>query len=61
MTLTDTYSAELKKLKAKQSLKLDAAACTMARLQGYYRAARKLGIKVSIKNAPDGMRVWRVL
>lgn len=60
MTLTATYGSQIKKLKVNGGIRITAADCTMSAVRAYYRAARQLGMKVSIKNTPDGMRLWRV-
>lgn len=60
MTLTEEYGARLKRIKPKGKLDMKAAECTVASVRAYYRAAKKYGIKVSIQNTPDGMRLWRL-
>lgn len=60
MTLTDTYSDRLKRIKPNGKLDLKAADCSVAAVRAYYRAAKKCKIKISIKNSPDGMRLWRL-
>ena len=60
MTLTEQYGEELKKLGRNGRRDLKVSECSVARIRGYYRAAKKYGIKVSIKNTPDGMRLWRL-
>lgn len=57
---TTLCSDRLKKLKMNGRLVIKAESCTVSIIQGYYRAARKLGIKISIRNTPDGMRLWRI-
>lgn len=60
MTLTEEYGARIKRVKPKGTLNIQAKDCTVASLRAYYRAAKKYGIRVSIKNTPDGMRLWRL-
>ena len=60
MTLTEQYGDELKRLGRKGRRDLKAAECSIARIRAYYRAAKKHGIKSSIQNTPDGMRLWRL-
>ena len=60
MTLTEHYGEELKKLGRKGKRDLKASDCSIARIRAYYRAAKKHGMKISIQNTPDGMRLWRL-
>ena len=60
MTLTEQYGEELKKLGRKGKRDLKASECSVAKVRAYYRAAKKYGMKVSIQNTPDGMRLWRL-
>ena len=60
MNLTDTYGAQITKLKPGKGRDIAASDCTMTALRAYYRAARKMGVKISVKNTPDGMRLWRL-
>ena len=60
MTLTETYMTQIKKMKVGSERTIPASDCTMSALRAYYRAARMLGVKVSIKTSPDGMRLWRL-
>ena len=60
MTLTDEYSNRLRRIGKKQAIDLKASECSLTAIRAYYRAAKKHGMKVSIKNTPDGMRLWRV-
>ena len=60
MTLTDTYRDKLSKMKRGAKLDLKASECSVAAIRAYYRAAKKHGMKVTIKNSPDGMRLWRL-
>ena len=60
MTLTEEYGTRLKRMRPNGKLELKAADCSVATLRAYYRAAKKYGIKVSIQNTPDGMRLWRL-
>lgn len=60
MTRIQTCSDKVKRLKPRGRFNIPAPECTLTRIQAYYRAAKKLGIKVSIKNTPDGMCLWRI-
>ena len=60
MTLTDEAGTRIQRLKPNGRLAIKASDCTMTRVRAYYRAAKKYGIKISIKNTPDGMCLWRL-
>ena len=60
MTLTDHYADKLRRLGRKGQLDLKASECSVATIRAYYRAAKKHKMKVTIKNTPDGMRLWRL-
>lgn len=60
MTLTEEYGTRLKRIKPKGKMDIPAKDCTVASVRAYYRAAQRYGMKVSIKNTPDGMRLWRL-
>ena len=60
MTLTEHYGDKLKRIGRKGAMDLKASECTVATIRAYYRAAKKYGMKVSIQNTPDGMRLWRL-
>ena len=60
MTLTDIYGDKIKKLKVNDAFDLKAADCSHSVLQALYRAANKMGVKISVRNSPDGMRLWRI-
>lgn len=60
MTLTEHYTERLKQIGRKGALNLKASECSGSAVRAYYRAAKKHGMKVSIKNTPDGMRLWRI-
>lgn len=60
MTLTETAAAKLRGVGRKGKLDLPASQCSVASIRAYYRAAKQYKMKVSIKNTPDGMRLWRL-
>lgn len=60
MTALMQLSQRLKKLAIGDSLKLQNGAATHTQVQAWYRAARKQGMKVSIRCMPDGVRLYRI-
>lgn len=60
MTQTDTLAAKLKKLEIGDQLKLANGSASHSQVMAWYRAARKQGIKVTIRTMPDGIRLWRI-
>ena len=55
-----TLPEQLKRLEIGEYLKLANGQASHTQIMAWYRAAKKQGIKVSIRTMPDGMRLWRV-
>ena len=60
MTLTDRLLARLKKIPDGGSIKLSNGEAGYVRQQSWRHAARTLGVKISIKTTPDGVRLYRI-
>ena len=52
--------SQLKKVGVGARVELPQAQLSATELQAWYRAARKHGMRISIKTTPAGVTVWRI-
>ena len=60
LTLSEQFSLKLKKLDIGDSMKLQNGAASVSQMSAWYRAAKRQGMKVSIRSMPDGVRLYRI-
>ena len=58
-TVTDSLGSRLQQLTEGQSIKLSATDLSSSDLQRWYRAARKVNVKIQIRRLLDGVWVYR--
>lgn len=60
LPVTVTRLKKLRVLEVGEAIKLRAKELTVSESQAWYRAAKRLSIRISIRRMPDGLKLWRL-